>query len=241
MIVATAAWAYLAISRAASNAPMSEPLLRPLSTTQGLITLVGAAQPFLRAIAIIIVTANVAAEWSQGTLRNLLVREPGRLRLLAGKQLALLFFVTLCAALAMLAGAGMTLAAAQAHGISTAPWTTSDGVNAFVRFFGNDLLSLVGISLLGLFIAVLTRSVGAAVGISLAYVLVVEGLIEAVWPDGAQWFPAHLFGYLQGTASPMSYGVPPMGYTSDLIVALAWMAGLLVASAVLFRWRDVSA
>jgi ABC-type transport system involved in multi-copper enzyme maturation permease subunit len=183
----------------------------------------------------------MAAEWSQGTLRNLLVREPGRLRLLAGKLLALLFFVTLCAALAVLAGAGMTLAAAQAHGISTAPWTTSDEVNAFVRYFGNDLMSLVGVRLLGLFIAVLTRSVGAAVGISLAYVLVVEGLIEAVWPDGAQWFPAHLFGYLQGTASPMSYGVPPMGYTSDLIVALAWMAGLLVASAVLFRGRDVSA
>ena len=35
-----------------------------------------------------VVAANVAAEWSQGTLRNLLVREPGRLRLLAGKMLA---------------------------------------------------------------------------------------------------------------------------------------------------------
>jgi ABC-type transport system involved in multi-copper enzyme maturation permease subunit len=241
MIAATAGWSYFAVNRATTGASMSRQLVQALPTPQGLITLVGAAAPFITAIAIITVAANVAAEWSQGTLRNLLVREPGRLRLLAGKVLALLFFVTVSAALALLAGGGITLLAAQANGISTAPWTSSDGVNTFFSFFGNELLDLVGVSLLGICIAVLTRSTAPAVGISLAYVLVVEGLIGSLWPDGAEWLPVHIFGYLPGTASPMSYGVPPMGYDTDLIVALLWMAGFVVVSAVLFRFRDVSA
>ncbi len=234
MIAAVVGWSYLVMGQIKMAG-------KALPTAQGLITLLGGAQPLLIAIAIIAVTANIAAEWAQGTLRNLLVREPGRLRLLAGKMTALLLFVTLSAALALLAGAGITLLAAPSHGIATAPWTSSDGVNAFFSFFGNELLGLLGVSLLGMFIAVLTRSLSAAVGISLAYVLVVEGLVEAVWPAGAQWFPVHLFGYLQGTASHMGYGLPPMGYNADLIAALLWMAGFIVVSAVLFRLRDVNA
>ena len=240
MTAATAALSYFALNEAASNP--SSPLARALPTQQGLIILLSShAQTLLIAIAIIVVAANVAAEWSQGTLRNLLVREPGRLRLLAGKMLALLLFVTISAALALLIGAGVALAAAQSHGISTTLWTSSAGVSDFFSFFGNVLLGLVGVSLLGMLIAVLTRSTGAAIGISLAYALVVEGLVEAVWPNGGQWFPVHLFGYLPGVASPMSYGAPPMGYNSDLIVSLLWMAGLIVVSGVLFRFRDVSA
>jgi len=240
MIAATVALSYFALNEATSNA--SSALARALPTQQGLIILLSShAQTLLIAIAIIVVAANVAAEWSQGTLRNLLVREPGRLRLLAGKMLALLLFVTISAALALLIGAGVALAAAQSHGISTIPWTSSAGMSAFFSFFGNVLLGLVGVSLLGMLIAVLTRSTGAAIGISLAYALVVEGLVQAVWPDGGQWFPVHLFGYLPGVASPMSYGAPPMGYSSDLIMSLLWMVGFIVVSAVLFRFRDVSA
>jgi len=242
MIAATAALSYFALNEVTSTASKSGALARALPTQQGLIILLSShAQTILIAIAIIVVTANVAAEWSQGTLRNLLVREPGRLRLLAGKMLALLLFVTISAALALLIGAGVALAAAQSHGISTTPWTTSAGVSAFFSFFGNTLLGLVGVSLLGMLIAVLTRSIGAAVGISLAYALVVEGLIEAVWPAGGQWFPVHLFGYLPSVSSPMSYGAPPMGYNSDLIVSLLWMTSFIVVSGVLFRFRDVSA
>jgi ABC-2 type transport system permease protein len=240
MIVAAVLLPYFTISQEKPQG--SGALARALPTQQGLVVLLMShAQLLITAIAIIVVAANVAAEWSQGTLRNLLVQEPGRLRLLAGKMLALLLFVTISAALALLIGAGVSLVAAQSQGISTAPWTTSAGVNLFFSVFGNELLGLVGVSLLGMLIAVLTRSAGAAIGISLAYALVGEDLVYSVWPNGAQWFPVHLFGYLPNVVSPMSYGAPPMGYTSDLIGALVWMAGFIVVSAVLFRFRDVNA
>jgi len=107
-------------------------------------------------------------------------------------------------------------------------------VNNFFNFLGNRLVAIIGFSLLGMLIAVLTRSVAAAVGLSLAYVLVVESLIDAVWPEGAQWGPAHVFGYLTSTSAPMSYG-------AALGVALLWMLGFVVVSGVAFQRMDISA
>jgi ABC-2 type transport system permease protein len=241
MVVLPAALSYLQANQALSKSPPSRLLAAALPTSQGLITVMGGhVEPLMMAIAVILVTANVAAEWSQGTLRNLLVREPGRLRLLAGKMLALLLLVVITGALALLVGAGATLAAASSNGISTAPWTSADGITTFLTFFGNELLNLVGVSLLGMFIAVLTRSASAAVGISLAYVLAGEALIGAIWSGGAQWLPVHLFGYLPGVTGEMSYGLPPMGYTSDLIVALLWMVGFIVISFGAFRLMDIN-
>src|SRR5260370_20398458 len=154
-------------------------LAQTLPTTQGLITLIIRAGLFVIAIALILVTANIAAEWSQGTLRNLLVREPGRQRLLAGKMLALLLFVVIATTLALLVSAGVIFAAAQAHGISTTAWLSEEGVSDFFSYLGNTLLVIVGVSLLGMLIAVAVRSAAAAVRISLAYVLVDESHIRA--------------------------------------------------------------
>jgi ABC-2 type transport system permease protein len=209
-------------------------LIRVLATDQGLTALIGAGFRIVTPIAIILVAANLGAEWSQGTRRNLLVREPGRVRLLAGKMVALLLFVLLSAAVAMVVGAGVALVAAQSHGISTVPWTSSTGVSNYLTFVGNRLLTILGFSLLGMLIAVATRSAAAAVGVSLAYVLVVEGLVDAVWPEGAQWMPVHVFGYLTNTT-------PPNGYETTLVAALLYMAAFLVVAGAVFRMRDVSA
>ena len=244
MIVATAAIAYLTFHQITSGATGSEitPLIQAFPTPQGLITVIGQARSLIIAIALIIVAANIAAEWSQGTLRNLLVREPGRLRLLSGKMLALLLFVAISLVLTLLISAALIIAAAQSQGISTAAWTTSEGMRTFLSFFGNELLCLVGISLLGMLVAVLARSTGAAVGIALAYVLVPEGLIAMVWPEGARWLPVRVFNYLVGSTVPAAVGpTPPQGYTAALLVALLWMAGFVVVSAVVFRRQYVNA
>ena len=141
----------------------------------------------------------------------------------------------------LLVGAGVTLVAALANGVSTTPWTSSEGVSSFLNFLGNELLGVVGVSFLGMLIAVLTRSAAVAVSISLAYALVAEPLIEMLWPDGAQWLPIHIFGYLPGVSSPMSYGPAPMGYGSDLVVALLYMVGCIVVGFAAFRVMDITA
>jgi ABC-2 type transport system permease protein len=220
MIVASAFIAYLTFHQITSGAtgPELTPLIQAFPTTGGLITIVGQARSLIIAIALIIVTANIAAEWSQGTLRNLLVCEPDRLRWLSGKMLALLLFMTISAALTLLISAAFIIAAARSQGISTATWISSEGIRTDLLFFGNEVLCLVGISLLGMLIAVLTRSTGAAVGITLAYVLVPEGLIAMVWRDGAEWLPVRVFNYLPGSIVPAAVGpTPPQGYTAAKI------------------------
>jgi ABC-2 type transport system permease protein len=239
MVAVAVGLTYFGLSHVAD--PRLEQTARAMPTAQGLVTLVSFPQRFLDTIVIAIVTANLAAEWSQGTLRNLLVREPGRLRLLMGKMLALLLFVAVSASFALLVAAGFVLVAAPSQGLSTAPWISLSGAGAFVGFWGGELLGLAGVSLLGMLVAVMARSVGTAVGISVAYVLIVEDLVGRAWPDGVAWFPVHLFRYLWGTPSGFTLGVPPMGYTLDVAGTLLCMLGFVTVSAVLLRRMDITA
>src|SRR5215471_16592766 len=80
MLAASAFFAYLTFHQITSGATGSEvtPLAQAFPTSQGLITVVGQARSFIIVVLLIIVTANLAAEWSQATWRNLLVREPRR-------------------------------------------------------------------------------------------------------------------------------------------------------------------
>jgi ABC-2 type transport system permease protein len=242
MLVASAFFAYLTFHQITSGATGSEvtPLRQAFRTPQGLIAMVGQARSFIIAVALIMVTANLAAEWSQGTWRNLLVREPNRLRLLTGKMLALTLFVVSSMTLTLAGSGVVVLALAHAQGAPTAVWTSSAGISASLAFFGNEVLCLAGISLLGMLIAVLTRSVGVAVGAALAYVLVPEGIVAMVWPQGSQWFPVRVFNFLPGSVSGVG-PTPPQGYPVALLLALLWMTAFAVGSCVVFRQQDINA
>jgi ABC-type transport system involved in multi-copper enzyme maturation permease subunit len=244
MVVASAFVAYLTFHQITSGATGEEltPLIEAFPTPLGLLTVVGQTRSLIIVLTLMMVTVNLAAEWSQGTLRNLLVREPRRVRLLAGKMLALLLFVALSMTLTLAVCLALVFAMANAQGIQTAAWTSSQGLDALLAFYGNELLCLLGISLLGMLVAVLTRSVGTAVGVALAYVLVPEGIIAMVWLQGSQWFPVRTFNYLPGSVFPPEVGpTPPQGYPAALLVALLWMVAFAGVGAVVFRRQDIYA
>src|SRR5258707_4901409 len=140
MLVPSAFFAYLTFHQIISGATGREidPLAHAFPTSLGLISIVGQARSFILAVALIIVTANLAAEWSQGTWRNLLVREPRRLRLLAGKMLALLLFVLASMTLTLVVSSVLILVLARAQGVQTAAWTSSAGLSSWLAFFGNE-------------------------------------------------------------------------------------------------------
>jgi ABC-2 type transport system permease protein len=244
MLVPSAFFAYLTFHQITSGATCQEvdPLAHAFPTSLGLITMVGQARSFIIAVALIMVTANLAAEWSQGTWRNLLVREPRRLRLLTGKMLALMLVVLLSMTLTLVGSSVLLLTVAHGQGVQTAAWTSSAGLSAWLAFFGNEVLCLVGVCLLGMLIAVLTRSTGIAVGVALAYVLVPEGIIATVWNEGSRWFPIRTFNFLPGSVFPPEVGpIPPQGYLAALLVALLWMTAFVVGSFVVFRRQDINA
>ena len=244
MIAASAFLSYLTFHQITTGATGREidPLSHAFLTSQGLISVVGQVRSLVIAIVLIMVTANVAAEWSQGTWRNLLVREPDRVRLLAGKVIAIVAFVLLAAGLALGASLALVFALANAQGILTAAWTSAEGARWALLFLGNEALCLTGISLLGVLIAVLSRSVGTAVGVALAYVLVPEGIVAMVWSEGSRWFPVRVFNFLPGSAVPADVGPnAPQGYLAALVVALLWMGVFTLGSFVAFRRQDILA
>ena len=241
MLVVSTFIAYLTFHQIASGATGREMtgLIAAFHTPQGLVSIIGQARSLIIAVALVLVTANLAAEWSQGTLRNLLVREPHRLRWLAGKMLALVLFVLLSMLLTLLISSTFILILAQGQEIQTTAWTSAEGLRIFLAFVGNEVLCLIGVSALGMLIAVLTRAVAASVGIALAYILVVEGIIAVVLPQVTEWFPGRVFNTIVGATVPLVGPTPPQGYLAALGAALLWIAGFVVASAIVFPRQDV--
>jgi ABC-type transport system involved in multi-copper enzyme maturation permease subunit len=243
MVVVSTFLAYLTFHQLASGVtnPEMTDLIASFHSPQGLVSIIGQARALIIAIALVMVTANLAAEWSQGTLRNLLVREPHRLRWLAGKMLALVLFVLLSMLLTLLISSTFILLLAQGQGIPTTAWTSAEGLRIGLSFLGNEVLCLIGVSALGMLIAVLTRSVAASVGISLAYILVVEGIAAVVVPQVIVWFPGRVFNTIVGATVPLVGPRPPQGYLAALVAAVLWIVGFIVVSAIVFPRQDVNA
>ena len=241
MLVVSTFIAYLTFHQIASGAtgPEMTGLIHSFHTPQGLVSIIGQARSLIIAIALILVSANLAVEWTQGTLRNLLVREPHRLRWLAGKMLAVVVFVLISMLLTLVISSTFILIIAKNQGIQTTAWTSAEGLRIFLAFFGNEVLCLIGVSALGMLIAVLTRSVVAAVGIALAYILVFEGIIAVVLPQVSQWFPGRVFNTIVGTTVPIVGPTPPQGYLAALLATMLWIIGFIVVTAIVFPRQDV--
>jgi ABC-type transport system involved in multi-copper enzyme maturation permease subunit len=235
--------AYLTFHQIASGATGKEMtgLIAAFHTPQGLVGVIGQARSLILAVALVLVSANLAAEWTQGTLRNLLVRQPHRLRWLAGKMLAVVLFVLLAMLLTLAVGGTLVLILAYGQGIQTTVWTSPEGLGVFLEFLGNEVVCLIGVSALGMLIAVLTRSVVAAVGISLAYILVFEGIIAVVAPQVSQWFPGRVFNTIVGATVPLVGPTPAQGYPAALLTSLLWIACFVGATALVLPRQDITA
>jgi ABC-type transport system involved in multi-copper enzyme maturation permease subunit len=208
--------------------------LAQLAASDGLAVILATAATFIGVVALSVFAMSIASEYSQGTLRNLLVRQPRRVRLLAGKLLALASFTTIAVVVAGVAAAAVALVIAPAQDISTSAWFTSAGWTALGAGLGNLLLATLGWGLLGTVLALVLRAPAAAVGVGLAYALPGELLVTAAWSDGARWLPGQLLDTLaQGGTAAITYG------WAGLLLALYTVVAV-VAGTTLFTRRDVA-
>jgi ABC-type transport system involved in multi-copper enzyme maturation permease subunit len=208
--------------------------LAQLAATDGLAAILATAATFIGVVALSVFAISIASEYSQGTLRNLLVRQPRRVRLLAGKLLALASFTTLAVVVAGIAAVATALLVAPTQDISTAAWFTSAGWTALAGGLGNLLLATLGWGLLGALLALVLRTPAAAVGVGLAYALPGELLLTTAWSDGARWLPGQLLDALaQGGTAAVTYG------SAGLLLALYGVVAM-VAGTTLFARRDVA-
>jgi ABC-2 type transport system permease protein len=176
-----------------------------------------------------------STEFSGGTLRNLLVRQPRRLTLFAGKSLVVAALITAFVVLAYFVSYPVALVTAPHYGVSTSLWTTSAGVRSMFSGGGDLVLSTLGYSVLGAVLGVLLRSPAPAIVAGLAYVFAVEGLLTNSFASlSSVLFASQLDAIGHG-------GTVEVGYRSAVIVAASWALGLIVVAGFDLRRRDVAA
>lgn len=206
-----------------------------LRSGDGLVAALVRVSDFIVVIPLVIIAAAVAGEYAQGTMRNLLVREPGRIRLLLGKFLALLAYCLIASTVAFGVGALIAFQVAPHEGIDTGPWTTPDALHNLLSLWGNLLLSTTAWCVLGLLGATIFRSPAAAVGVSLVFLLVVENLVIAIWTEAPQWL------FVTLNQAIIAGGNANSDYGRAVGLIGLYCACAAVVAAVVFRRRDVSA
>jgi hypothetical protein len=206
-----------------------------LSRSDGLAQAFGKSSELLGIVALCVFAASFAAEYSEGTLRNLLLREPRRLRLLTGKYLALAALISLAVVAAGAVSVVTALAIAPSHGIDTSAWITADGLRALSNAVGNTAAASVGYGTLGAALALALRSPAAAIGTGVAYVLPVEAIIKGTVSGADRWLPGQLLAALA------SGGTDAVSYTTAGGVLVACGAVVVTMSALVFQRQDVTA
>jgi ABC-2 type transport system permease protein len=211
------------------------PTLHELAAADGLARTIERAATLLGVVALGIFAVAVAAEYSQGTLRNLLVRQPRRLRLLAGKLLAVAGLVTIAVLVSVGTAAGVAFPVAAGRGLDTGAWTTATGLQALASGAGDLALATLGWGLLGAVLGIVLRSPAPAVGVGVAYALPLEAILTAAWSQGARWLPGQLLGALA------TGGTADVTYARAAAPLAVYLAIALAVAATLFARRDVTA
>lgn len=211
------------------------PSLQQLARPNGLIVGVTRATMLLGIVAFGIAAAQTASEYSLGTLRQLLVRQPRRIVLLAGKMLGVITFLLLAFLFAAVIAFAVAVIMAHGRHVSTSAWFSGTGLGDLFRALGDISLAVAGYSILGLAIGQFLRSAVFAVIAGLAWIIAVENIIARIDPSTTKWLPG---AALETVASG---GTEGPSFSHGLLVGAAYLVVALIAAAVTFARADVTA
>ncbi len=189
---------------------------------------------FLGLLVFVLFLTSFTGEYSRGTIRVLLTRQPGRARLLGGKLLALAACMAIALLVAEVASAGVAVPLAHLRDVSTSTWFTAAGLRHAAVDYRNALLAALGYGTLGACLGILVRSTPIALGIGIAWLGPVEHITQLSWSDAERWFPGLLLDAL-----PMG-GTALVPYHRALLATAIAIAVAFTIAAVRFVRRDVS-
>jgi len=145
---------------------------------------------FVGILVLVLFIANIAGEFSQGTFRTLLMRQPRRIGLLAGKMLALLTFAAVVLALAEILTVAASAAMAPTQDIPTGSWFGIDGLGAAAGDYATALVGVAAWATLGMALAIFVRSIPVALGIGVVWSGPFEHLTQDAWTAASPIFRA---------------------------------------------------
>jgi hypothetical protein len=209
-------------------------LLSEFTAAHGSVVGARAASNLISIVVLVIFAAAVATEFQTGTIRNLLIREPRRIRLMFGRWLGLALFALLIATVTIAAGIISGLMAASSRGVSTSEWFTSAGITHIGSTWIYMSLGYLLFGTFGFLLALLFRSAVASIGASLAYLLIAESILVGLEPGTAAWVPGGIIGAV------MDGGNDTLNFWPGLGLAGAYfaLAGFIVLA--WFRRADIT-
>jgi ABC-type transport system involved in multi-copper enzyme maturation permease subunit len=201
-------------------------------------------------LALILGVLAVGSEYGWGTFKTLLTQRPGRLEIFFAKVVAVAGTLAVFAVLNLIAAAVISVLLGL---IDQQPLAFPD-VLQIVAGLGTTWLIWNWYAAFGGFLAYWFRQSALAIGIGLAYLLVVESLVFGILGQlggtVVQWVERFLPGpnasaLIQsfGSATPEAVrGAPPpiAGAGEATLVVFLYLLTALVASAILLRTRDVT-
>jgi len=177
--------------------------------------------------------AAVAGEFTRGTFRTLLLQQPRRGPLLAGRLTALVGFAGAATLVGAVLSWGTARLLAPSQGIDVSAWTTWAAGRAAAEGLGRALLTLSVIALFGAAVGVLTRSVPVGVGAGLVWAGPLENIIGGSWTPAQRYFPMLL------TRAVLNPGSTAVSSGRALITLGVYVAIALTVIVVAIR-RDVT-
>ncbi|MHB8508817.1 MAG: hypothetical protein ACYDGR_09245 [Candidatus Dormibacteria bacterium] len=200
--------------------------------------------------ALILGVLSQGSEYGWETVKTMYTQRPGRLAMLSGKVAALTLTVLVMVIGLFTANAIASLAIASADGSAT----TFPPLLELIKGGAATWLIFEFWALLGMGLATLFRQSAMAIGLGLAYGLVLEGLVFGLLSrlnsdtvrSIQEWFPVSNAGYLVASFGPSARGIgaPAPAPLADgphaVLVLLVWAVGLSALTAILVRRRDVN-
>jgi ABC-type transport system involved in multi-copper enzyme maturation permease subunit len=231
---------FLLIDSQSGNAERGERITRDiLQLPSGVSIGFSNSAGLLGLVALCVFAAQTAQEYTYGTLRNLLVRQPRRIQLLLGKYFSMAIFATATVLVSAVTAIGLAFALSGRAKVSTTQWTTSDARSALLHTFINVLISTIGYGTVGMILGLLLRSPISSISIGVGWLLVVESIIAIAWKPSAKWMPGQLLSIVSSGGTPIGMS-DALSYSQALTRVTIY---LVLASCIigwLFKKRDVS-
>ncbi|HZE67214.1 MAG TPA: ABC transporter permease, partial [Sporichthyaceae bacterium] len=209
-------------------------------STQSLAAAGGGTEVFTTGLAFagffvfVLFTGAVAMEFSRGTIRTMSLRQPDRLRLLAGKLVAMLGTAAVVLAWMEVVGWTTSRLLAGTHGIDASAWAGPAGLRAGLGDYATVLYWITGYALLGTAVAMLIRSVPVALAVGIAWAGPFEHIVADAWHLADKVFPGLL---LESVLGGDRYSVST---EQAFVTSLGYTALAAVVAATSFVRRDVS-
>ncbi len=183
----------------------------------------------------VVFVGAVAIEFSRGTFRTMLLHQPRRLRLLAGKMAGLLVFAAAVLAVAEVLTWLAARLIAPTQDVATDSWVSADALGQGLADYGSVLFWVSGYALLGMTVAVLVRSVPVALAVGIAWAGPFEHLLQDAWDPAQRFFPGLLLeAFVAG-------GVPDVSATRAFLTVSLYIAAAAAVAGTVFARRDMTA